>query len=406
MAVMESPPGVEAIIDGRRYLYFGGTAYLGLQGHPEVIRAGCEAMQRYGVGSATTRAWFGNTPPVLDVERLAARFFGAEDAFYYASGFMSNHVLLGALCEMVDKVFVEERSHYSLIEAVNVMRLPAFRFAHRDPESLRAALKSQLQPKERPLVVSDGVFPVLGTIAPVTRYMRVLAEYPGSVLAIDDSHAVGVLGEHGRGTYDYKGLLTSGGNTLSATASQLAVDDASSTIGDSPTVSGDSPTTTTAPTGVKLLFCGTLSKALGGFGGIIPGSREFIGWLKSRSHYFDGASGPAVPVAAASAKALELVMAEPTLRERLAENVRLAKAGLRWLGFATDETPVPIIGLRVGTGENMARIQRELAARGIMIAHAASYSGTGPGGVLRIAVFATHTHDMIERLIETLRKLL
>lgn len=375
MAVMESAPGAETIIDGRRYLYFGGTAYLGLQGHPEVIRAGCEAMQRYGLGSATTRAWFGNTPPVLDVERLAARLFGAADAFYYASGFMSNHVLLGALRDAIDRVFLEERSHYSLTEAAHALGLPLYPFAHGDPASLCAALKSQLQPHERALVVSDGVFPVMGTIAPVADYARVLAEYPGSILAIDDAHGMGVLGENGRGTYEYTGLLTAGGNAL------------------------PSPP-------VTLLFCGTLSKALGGFGGIIPGTRDFIDWLKLKSHYFDGASGPAVPVAAASARALELVMAEPALRTRLAENVRLAKAGLRWLGLVTNETPVPIIGIRIGTGENMARIQRDLAARRIMIAHAATYSGLGPGGALRIAIFATHTPAMIEQLLDTLRKVL
>ena len=391
MAVMQSPPGAETVIDGRRYLYFGGTAYLGLQGHPEVIRAACEATERYGLASATTRAWFGDTPPVLDVERLAARLFGADDAFYYASGFMSNHVLLGPLRDVVHKVFLEERSHYSLIEAAHALRLPVFTFAHRDPESLCAALKAQLQPQECPLVVSDGVFPVLGTIAPVADYARLLAEYPGSILAIDDAHALGVLGEHGRGTYEYTDLLTAGGNTpptlLPPPTPSL-----------SPVPRPSSPTT--------LLFCGTLSKALGGFGGIIPGTQAFIGWLKSRSHYFDGASGPAVPVAAASAKALELVLAEPALRQRLADNVRLAKAGLRWLGFSTDETPVPIIGLRIGTGETMARIQRNLADRGIMVAHAASYSGVGPGGVLRIAVFATHTPAMIEQLLDTLRKVL
>jgi len=376
MAVMESAPAAETVIDGRRYLYFGGTAYLGLQGRPEVIQAACEAARCYGMGSATTRAWFGDTPPVLDGERLAARLFGADDAFYYASGFMSNHVLLGALRGSIDKVFLEERSHYSLVEAAQTLGLPVFVFAHRDPDNLHAALKAQLRPNERPLVASDGVFSVLGTIAPVADYHRILTEYPGSILAIDDAHAVGVLGEHGRGTYEYAGLLPDGGNVLP---------DQSST---------------------SLLFSATLSKALGGFGGIIPGTREFIGWLKSRSHYFDGASGPAVPVAAGSARALELVLAEPTLRTQLHENVRLAKSGLRRLGVSTDETPVPIIGLRIGSGENMARIQRDLAAQGIMIAHAATYAGAGPGGVLRIAIFATHTPAMIEQLVDSLQRVL
>jgi 7-keto-8-aminopelargonate synthetase-like enzyme len=156
----------------------------------------------------------------------------------------------------------------------------------------------------------------------------------------------------------------------------------------------------------QLWFCGTLSKAIGGFGGIIPGTREWIAQLKRSSHFFDGASAPPIPAAAATARALELVIAEPGMRRRLWENVRLLKTGLRRLGLDVDDTPVPIICLAIGNGDAMRHIQSQLAQRGIMIAYMPSYSGLGPEGALRLAVFATHTETMIRQLLDELGGLL
>src|SRR5687767_5826866 len=97
--MMQGPPGAEVMIDGRRCLYFAGTAYLGLQGHPQVISAACEAAQRYGIGAATARAGFGSQPPTLDVEAAAAQYFGQPASFYYPSGFAGPSILLAALAD-------------------------------------------------------------------------------------------------------------------------------------------------------------------------------------------------------------------------------------------------------------------------------------------------------------------
>ena len=120
ISLMQSPPGPETIIDGVRYLYFAGTSYLGLAAHPEVIEAGCEAMRRYGVHSATTRARFGTIPPVLEVEQRAAEFFGTEDAFYFGSGYIANHIMVAALAPEVDAVLVDEAAHYCVAEAARL----------------------------------------------------------------------------------------------------------------------------------------------------------------------------------------------------------------------------------------------------------------------------------------------
>jgi 8-amino-7-oxononanoate synthase len=216
--------------------------------------------------------------------------------------------------------------------------------------------------------MSDGVFPSLGHIAPIPAYAEVLARYPGGLICLDDAHGGGAIGSAGRGTFDYFGLDGAPGGGRSA-----------------------------GPT--CLYFSGTLSKAFGGQGGIISGSREWIDQLKATSHYYNGASQPAVPVAAASAKALEIVSNHPELRQQLWDNVRRAKDGLARMGLTVDDTPVPIIPLTVGSGNNMDRIQQSLMRQGIAIAYVRSYAGISAEGLLRIAIFATHTPEMIDRLL-------
>jgi len=379
MATMQSPPGAEAVIDGRRYLYFAGTAYYGLQGHPEVIAAACRAAERYGLGSATTRAWFGDMPPTLDVERCAAGYFAADAAFYYVSGYVGTQVLFGALAGEFAAVFVDELSHYSLIEAARATGRPVIPFAHRNPDELKAKLRKHTPAGARPLVATDGVFPVLGAIAPVGRYRDVLAAFPGSALLIDAAPGLGVLGAHGRGTFEH---------CLPDTATNVDLSE----------VTNDA--------GPHLFWSGTLSKAFGGFGGIVAGSSALVQRVKRGSHYFDGASALPPPVAAAAAKGLELLDQIPQMREQLWANVRSVKRGLAGLGLPTDDTPVPIICLKPGGPDDMRRIQGGLMERGIMIAYAASYSGLGPGGALRLAVCCLHTEAMIAQLLDAMAELL
>lgn len=370
-SLMQSAPGPETIIDGVRYLYFGGTSYLGLANHPEVIEAGCAALRRYGVHSATTRARFGTNPPVLEVERRAAEFFGTEDAFYFGSGYQSNHILVAALAADADVVLVDEAAHYCVLEATRLAGIPVHTFRHRDPTDLRRVAA----PHHRVLVLADGVNPSTGTEAPVREYLAALANRQYATLLLDDAHGFGVLGEHGRGLLDELNLW--------------------------PHVNGGP-----AVNGVRLCVGGTLAKALGGFGGIIPGTREFVERARKSSHYFDGASAPASAEAGATAKALELVLREPELRDRLRTNVRHVRAGLRELGLIVPDGDTANFGVTVGDAANMRRIHEALKARGIMLPYVGAYSGLPPEGVLRFAIFATHTTAQLDRLLAELRAVL
>jgi len=382
MPVMQSPPGAYAIIDGRRFLYFAGTGYLGLQGRAEVIYAAGEAAERYGIGSATSRlqTGFGDTPPVLRVEELSAKLFGTDDAFYFATGYLGTTILATVFRQQYDAIFIDEFSHYSVFDAAKLADRPMIGFAHRDPDDLKAKLEEHLPEGERPLVLTDGVFAALGEIAPLVEYHNVLIDVPGAIVAIDDAHGIGVLGDHGRGTLEHVGLMNNGGGINSQ------ID----------------PNEDGSP---RFYLCGTCSKAIGGYGGIIPGSRQFVQHVKTESHLYSGISPPPVPTAASTAKALHILLAEPETRQKLHQNVAMLREGLRNMGFEITDSPVPIISLKVGDGLNMQQIQKELLLRGICITYFGNYAGLGPEGALRIAVFATHTKEMIQILLDALSRL-
>ena len=151
VSIMNGPPGPETMVDGVSYLYFGGTSYLGLANHPDIIEAGCRAMRDYGVHSATTRAGYGTNPPVQDVERRAAEFFGTEDAFYFSSGYIANHIMVGALARNADVIVIDESAHYSAREAARLAGLPLATFRSRVPEDLARVTRGQ----RRVLVLAD-----------------------------------------------------------------------------------------------------------------------------------------------------------------------------------------------------------------------------------------------------------
>jgi 7-keto-8-aminopelargonate synthetase-like enzyme len=369
--LMQSAPGPETIIDGVRYLYFGGTSYLGLAAHPEVIEAGCGALRQFGVHTATTRSGFGTNPPVQEAERRAAEYFGMEEAFYFGSGYVSNHILASALAPEADAVFVDRSAHYCVVEAARGAGLPLILFEPRDPEALARATANA----KRVLVMADAVGSATGALAPVNEYLRVLEGHERAILLLDDAHGFGVLGPNGRGLLDELGLWPRANRESDSDSVQIVVG-------------------------------GTLAKALGGFGGIIPGTPHFVSAARKGSHYYDGASAPGSAAAASTAKALEIVMREPALRVRLRENALELRRRLRGLGLTVPDGATAHFGIVIGDAENMRRVHEALKARGILLPYIQAYAGLPPEGVLRVAVFANHTPAQLDQLASELGKLL
>jgi 8-amino-7-oxononanoate synthase len=379
MPVMGSAPGAKARIDGREVLYFAGTGYLGLQGDARVVEAGCAALREFGLHPATTRSGFGETPLLLAVEQRAAQFFGTESARYFVSGYAGMAILAQGAAGTADLILADEWLHHAGHDAAALLGAPLEHFRHGDADDLRAMLRAHGR-RGRVLVMCDGVSPVRGDVAPINAYLDVLAEHGAGRLVVDDAHGVGVLGRHGRGSVEH---------AADAAGMPIAVNEGFD-----------------LDPARQVWMCGTLSKAIGGSGGIIPGSTAFVAGLKTRARFLNGAAASPSPVAGATAAALEICLTDGFLRERLSGNVTQLRSGLRKLGLDVADLPTPIICLPIGDGDNMARIQKGLMDAGMAVAHSRNYPGVDQEGALRIAVFATHTPAMIEELIEALRGLL
>jgi len=360
---IESPPSTETVFNGKTCLYFGGTSYYGLHADQDLMKAGFNAWKKLGHGTATSRNGMGTSPLYRQVEKAVSEYFGTEAAAYLPTGYLSNLAGLKALYESgsFDVIFIDEDSHFSAFDAAFATTAPVYRTSHCSPEDLEVKLRKHLQPGQIPLMVSDGLFPTLGQIAPVPEWVNVLEPYDGRVW-LDEAHTMGVLGTSGRGSYDYFGL-----------------------------------------TGDHLLCGGTLSKAFGGFGGVIPGSDRLIKRILS-GPVMNGANPMPPPLAAATLAGIKQLAANPQWRERLWANARLLKKGISDLGFETEDNDVPIAAFALDSEDSMKRVQGELFNRGIAIQHA-HYTGVGEAGVLRAVVFSTHMPDQIQHLIDELGKL-
>lgn len=379
---MQSAPAAETVLNGRRYLYFAGTGYLGLQAHPALATAAQGAIARYGVHSATTRTGFGNSPLVVEVERRAAEFLGADEAMYLVSGYAGNFALAAALSPHVDVVLIDEAAHDCLRESLRWfedLKCPPLVFRHLDAGHAQELLQANMRAGYRPALLSDGIVPSSGRLAPLTDYLKLLGRYEGASLLVDDAHGVASVGRQGRGCLELAGVA-------------------------SDAINRDFDETVSMP--ARVFLSTTLSKAVGGHGGAIPGSDKFLRRVRSASGWFRGASAPAAAVAAATAKGLELVQTQPQLRQQLADNVHYARTALAGLSLDVEQSPSPVISVCLESSDRMAAVQRRLLDAGIAIAFARDYAGAGPRGLLRIAVFSTHTPAMIDTLVAALAQAL
>jgi len=361
---MESSAGAVTVMNGRRYDYFCGCGYLGLQGHPRVNAAAVEAIERYGLSTATSRGGYGEHPLYRALEEEACAFFDCERLLHFASGYMGASILVQSSPNAHNHFFIDESAHFSLWDAAALSNCAITPFKHLDPDALAAALHAELHPGERPILLSDGLFPISGEIAPLLEYLALLQPLHGRMI-VDDAHAVGVLGAHGRGTLEHFGIE-------------------------------DAACQTTA----------TFNKALGGFGGFICGSKKTLVRIEQNSRILIGSSPPPLPAVAASAAALCLLRETPELLTDLRANIRMARKGLNELGWILPESSSPILCLPGRAGVNLLQLRDGLFKRGIAVEFVTNYPSTPAGGALRIAIFASHSAAQIDHLLEEMKTLL
>ena len=361
---LESPQGPVVRMAGRGdVIVLSSNNYLGLAGHPEVVRAGIEGLERYGAGTASVRFICGTFAPHLELERKLAELSGTEAALTYVSCWNANEAVIPTLTDSSTVIFTDELNHASIIDAVRLSR-PAEKviYPHSDMAKLREGLEGA-PGDARKLIVTDGVFSMEGDLAKLPEIVE-LARAHDAVVIVDDSHGVGVLGETGRGVVEHFGLL-----------------------------------------GEVDVLTGTLGKALGGAaGGYVASSEEVCDLLQQRSRpqLFSNALPPTV--ACSALRAIELMLEEPELLRRLRENTRSFRGLLEAAGYRPLEGESAIIPIIIGETADAIALSQRLLDEGVFV------TGFGfpvvPEGTARIRVqmSAALEPEHLERAIEAFER--
>ncbi|MGB3388912.1 MAG: glycine C-acetyltransferase [Pseudaminobacter sp.] len=355
--VITSPQSAEIAVGGRKLLNFCANNYLGLADNQELRAAAKEALDRYGYGMASVRFICGTQEEHKQLEAKISAFFGMEDTILYSSCFDANAGLFETLLSEEDAVISDALNHASIIDGVRLSKARRLRYANNDMADLEARLKEAQDCRFR-LIATDGVFSMDGIIANLKGICDLAERYDAMVM-VDDSHAVGFVGSHGRGTPEYCGV-------------EGRID----------------------------LITGTLGKALGGAsGGYTSGKRQVVDWLRQRSrpYLFSNTLMPAI--AAASLKVFELIDNGDALRSRLYANADRFRSGMGRLGFTLAGADHPIIPVMLGD----AALAQDMAAR--LLDHGIYVIGFSfpvvPRGQARIRtqMSAAHLTEDIDRAI-------
>ena len=362
LRIIESAVAAEITIEGRQFVNFGGSSYLGLSGHPAIVAAGIDALRRHGAGAPIPRAHEVVTGPHRDAERAAAQFFGCEASLLLGGGYSLGLVTLAILRDEFDVVYYDELSHHALRDGIAASGLPAYAFSHMDTNDLARKIDEHAALHRRPLIATDGMFSTFGGIPPLADYLAVVQRYGGRLL-IDESHSFGVIGETGRGAVEHHRLDPA-----------------------------------------LVLRGGSLGKAFGTSGGVIPACSEEVERLRA-TPASRGAT-PGMPAAAAMvAASLRYVAEHPELLHQLRANTSYMKAGLRGLGLDVGDNIAPVATFATGTRDSMRALKARLLERGIFVYYT-NYIGAGSEGAIRCTIFADHTREHIDLLLLELAQLL
>lgn len=328
--------------DGRRLISFSCNDYLGLSHHPEVRAAAAEAALNYGAGAAASRLVTGDHPLLGDLEKRLAKLKGTEAACVFGSGYLANTGVIPTLVGPGDAVFVDTLAHACIWAGAQLSGAKIVKFDHNDVADLERLLKAERPLVRRAMVATDGVFSMDGDIAPLDRLSEVCAKHDAWLLS-DDAHGVGVLTE-GRGS----AALFPGA---------------------------------TIP-----LQMGTLSKALGSYGGYLCGSQAVVDLLKTRARTLVYATGLPPASAAAALAALDIVETQPALTA-----LPLTKARLFTARLGLPEATSPIVPVVLGSADAALSASTALEARGFLVV--AIRPPTVPEGTARLRVAFNAAHD-------------
>ena len=358
--IVETKPesAVEVIRDGKRFISFSSNDYLGFAQHPAIIAAAIEATKEYGAGSGASRLVTGNHPLFSQLEQKLARLKGTDDAVVIGSGYLTNIGIIPTLIGAQDIIFADELSHACILSGNRLSEATEYIYRHNDLDHLKELLSQHRTEHRHALLVSDGVFSMDGDLAPVAALLE-LAEEFDAWLMTDDAHGIGVVGE-GRGSCFVDG-------------EHLQVP----------------------------LQMGTLSKAIGSYGGYLCASQPVIDFIRTRSRSFIYSTGLPPSAVGAAIAALDIISEEPDLVKEPIRKARIFTAALN-----LPEAESAIVPIVLGDTERTMSAAKFLENEGYLVVPIRP--PTVPNGTsrLRVAFCAAHDDEDVNRLAELVHSFL
>ncbi len=350
---IESEQDTVVTINGKKVLMFGSNCYLGLASHPKIKEASKRAIDKYGTSCSGSRFLNGTLDIHLKLEEKLACLVGKDAAICYSTGFQVNIGVVSALCGRNDCLLLDSLDHASIIEGSRLSFSKVLKFEHNDMSSLESKLKL-CEPDKIKLIVVDGIFSMEGDIVRLPEIVQLAEKYKASIM-IDDAHAIGVIGNNGRGTASHFNLTDK-------------VD----------------------------LIMGTFSKSLASLGGFIAGDAPIINYLKhnSRSLIFSASMTPA-SVASVSA-AIDIMISEPERIQHLWKLTHYAQKAFKEAGIDTGKSETPIIPLFIRDDIKALQVARILLDNGIFVNPVISPAVPKEDSLIRFSLMATHTFDQLD----------
>jgi len=362
---IEESEGTRAVMDGDEVIMAGSNNYLGLTSDPRVKEAAKKAVDEYGTGCTGSRFLNGTLDMHLELEERLATFMGKDSAVLFSTGYMTNQGVLEAMAGRGDVIFSDKDNHACIVAGTQTSLADVRRYRHNDMDHLRSMLKRvhEEQPGAGKLIATDGVFSMSGKVAQVPELLELAKEFDAALM-LDDAHAVGVIGEGGRGSASTFGLK----------------DDVH-------------------------LITGTFSKSFASIGGFCVGDHDVIEYIRheASTHMFSASMPPAT--VATVLKCLEILQEEPERRLRLLEISDYMREGFKNLGFDVWKSETPIIPVVIGDMEQCFLFWRELLEEGIFVNAVVPPAVPKGQALMRTSYMSTHTDEELDQILDAFYKI-
>ena len=358
---LQATNGTVVKIEGRDVIMAGSNNYLGLTNDPRVIKAAQDVISTYGTGCTGSRYLNGTLDLHLELEDKLAEFMQKEACVLFSTGYQTNEGTIQTIATRGDLIFSDKENHACIVVGTQCSTATTIRYRHYDMDQLRKLLE-RADPNAGKIIISDGVFSMSGTIAKIPELVALAKEF-NARLYLDDAHAVGVIGEGGRGSASVFGLL----------------DDVD-------------------------LISGTFSKSFASLGGFLVGDRTVIEYVRHHSpaHIFSASMPPAN--VATVLKALEILKEETWRLDRLEEISNYMRTELQAMGFNVLTSQTPIIPVVVGEMMNCFRFWKELFEEGVYVNAVVPPAVPKGQSLVRTSYMATHTDDHLNSILDAFRR--